>query len=307
MTFRELLQEDELLVRPWVGGRAIWQGVRGWTLQGALPPEHGWHAFRARGRKAHWLGPAEPQAHTLKNRVSGYLAGDRLVVDEAGGDPYAALRPARALAAAERVWLVEPGLERFSRVAAGRPFPGGPLVFVGLELPLGPEADALAAFLDRAPSLTSVRGVPPALDAAFRLESWWRAERERAAAEAAERAAALRAQAAFLARVGSGESRRALAQVDFEGAARRALAVGGAELLDHRPAAQAGQRAVRFRLDGARYACTCEERTLRIVDAGICLTDHETGERGDERFTLESLPAVIRQADREGLLVVFRE
>ena len=45
---------------------------------------------------------------------------------------------------------------------------------------------------------------------------------------------------------------------------------------------------------------------MRIIDSGICLQDHNTGEKGDTYFTLESLPAVIRQADREGKLVVYR-
>jgi hypothetical protein len=46
--------------------------------------------------------------------------------------------------------------------------------------------------------------------------------------------------------------------------------------------------------------------TLRIIDSGICLIDHATDERGDTYFTLESLPAVIAQAIREGHLVIFR-
>ena len=59
-------------------------------------------------------------------------------------------------------------------------------------------------------------------------------------------------------------------------------------------------------LDGRRFECTCDARTLRIVDAGICLVDHRSGQKGDQYFTLESLPGVIQQAEREGKLVVFR-
>jgi hypothetical protein len=36
------------------------------------------------------------------------------------------------------------------------------------------------------------------------------------------------------------------------------------------------------------------------------LTDHRTGEKGDTLFTLESLPAVVRQAIKEHKLVVYR-
>jgi len=42
------------------------------------------------------------------------------------------------------------------------------------------------------------------------------------------------------------------------------------------------------------------------VDSGICLIDHTTEERGDARFTLESLPAVINEAINDQKLVVFR-
>ena len=65
-------------------------------------------------------------------------------------------------------------------------------------------------------------------------------------------------------------------------------------------------------MNARRFECTCDERTLQIIDAGICLTAHyddpdfEEGTRGDTFFTLESLPAVIRQAEREHRLVVLR-
>ena len=62
---------------------------------------------------------------------------------------------------------------------------------------------------------------------------------------------------------------------------------------------------MRFRFRRQRFECVCDE-ALRIVDSGICLVDHATGERGDTRFTLESLPAVIGQAMDEGRLVRFR-
>jgi len=34
--------------------------------------------------------------------------------------------------------------------------------------------------------------------------------------------------------------------------------------------------------------------------------NYRTGIKGDDRFTLESLPAVVREAEHEGVLVVFR-
>jgi NAD(P)H-dependent flavin oxidoreductase YrpB (nitropropane dioxygenase family) len=89
-------------------------------------------------------------------------------------------------------------------------------------------------------------------------------------------------------------------------AARAALALAGAEYLDHRASTQAAEVVVRFRLAGRRFECVCERQTLRIIDAGVCLTDERTGEKGDSRFTLESLPGVIQEAERSGRLVVFR-
>jgi hypothetical protein len=97
-----------------------------------------------------------------------------------------------------------------------------------------------------------------------------------------------------------------MAKLDFGEAARAALAIGGAELLDWRDSRSVGEAVVQFRFQHRRFECVCQKDTLRIVDAGICLTDHYTGVRGDTRFTLESLPPVIQQAVREGKLVVFR-
>jgi hypothetical protein len=69
---------------------------------------------------------------------------------------------------------------------------------------------------------------------------------------------------------------------------------------------------VRFRFDNRRFECTCDEKTLRIIDSGICLTAHEDdrefegGTRGDDFFVLESLPGVIKEAIEDHKLVVYR-
>jgi hypothetical protein len=180
-------------------------------------------------------------------------------------------------------------------------------------MPLGPEEQVLEAFLDKRPSVDDVKGVPPALDAAFRMETWQRleverrrAELERRRREEEERRLAEQRRQELLERLGDGVVRRRMARHDFEAAARAALAVGGAEYLDHRRSVRPDEMVVRFRLDHARFECTCEETTLRIIDAGICLVDSATDERGDTYFTLESLPGVIQQAIREGKLHVFR-
>jgi hypothetical protein len=244
----------------------------------------------------------------LVDPLRGYLVGDRLIADGARVDP----NPATIVHYSERVYLLEEGLDRFVRIKAARPFEDGPLVYVEQEMPLGPEDAVLDAYLDEKPSVADVPEVVPALDAAFRMESWQRSEarrireeEERRRREEEERLAREQRRAELAERLGDAAGRRAMALEDFGEAARAALAVGGATYLDHRPAGQ-GEIAVRFRMLGRRFECTCDPHTLRIIDAGICLQDHATGVRGDQRFTLESLPAVIQEADRDDVLVVFR-
>jgi hypothetical protein len=310
MGWRDLLQTaGETIVSPWVGGRSLRLGERSWTIAGRLPAEHGWYSFALSNRAATCAGAAEPSQDVLRHLVRGYLVGDRIVEDGVRVDP----SPAKIAEQSEPVHLVEPGLDRFARVSAGRVFDGGPLVYRQQDMPLGLEEQVLQALLDERPSIDAIAGVVPALDAAFRMETHQRdqarrrrEEIERRRREEAEQRAREERIRKLFGALGDGAGRREMASEDFGEAARAALAVGGAEYLDHRRAAQRGEIVVRFRMHRRRFECTCDARTLRIVDAGICLVDHGTGERGDGYFTLESLPGVIGQATREGRLVVFR-
>jgi hypothetical protein len=310
MAWRDLLDKgDETQVSPWLGGRSVWSGSRRWHIVGRLPPEHGWARFSIGGREARFLESCDPDLDLLKYRVTGYLVGDRLVPSEVRLDP----DPKGIAESSERVHLIESGLDSFVRVSAGRISEDGPLVYIQQEMPLGPEYEVQAAFLDGKVSVADIAGVTPALDAAFRMERWQTVEaerrrlelEERLRREAEERAREARRQE-LIERLGDGVARREMARYDFGAAARAALAVGGAEYLDHRPAVDHSEMVVRFRLDGRRFECTCHDQTLQIIDAGVCLTSHATGIRGDTWFTLESLPGVIRQADSEGKLVIFR-
>lgn len=310
MGWKDLLQKSETLDAPWTGGRILRRGPRSWTIEGKLPGEHGWWTFALNGRKASVSAPAEgPNFELLLAPTVGYLVGDRLVPDEARVDP----DPAKIVQHSERVWLIEPGLDRFVRVSAGRTHEDGPLVYKCQEMPFGPESDVLQAYLDERLSVDDIQGVAPALDAAFRMEVWQRAEAERRRREAErrrreeeERRAQEEKRQKLIEQLGDGAGRREMARVDFAEAARAALAVGGAIFLDHRRAVRRNEMVVRFRMDRERFECTCDANTMQIIDAGICLTDHDTDERGDTYFTLESLPAVIREAQRLGKLVVFR-
>jgi hypothetical protein len=57
---------------------------------------------------------------------------------------------------------------------------------------------------------------------------------------------------------------------------------------------------VRFQLDGQRYCCVIEGNTLQVIDAGICLSG------ADRELTLDSLPSVIREAERTNRLNITR-
>lgn len=314
MSWRDLLAKpDESVVVPWTGGREVRAGSRVFSVKGRLPPEHGWHTFKVDGsRVATWTGAAEgvdlDAAFGKQKLVRGYLVADRLVPDGAS----VVLDPTRIVEQTETVWLIEPGLDRFARIRAGR-WPDGRLIYVGQEFPLGPEAEVTDAYLDQKASVTEIKEISPALDLAFRFETWnrieqarLRAEAERLAREEAERLAREEQRANLVRRLGTGEGRRQMAAVDFETAARAALRVAGAEFLDYRDTRVAGEAVVHFRYRNRKWECVAQKATLRIVDAGVCLINHATGERGDTKFTLESLPAVLSEAIDTGRLVVFR-
>lgn len=310
MGWKDLLQtEDERVTAPWVGGRVLQTHDRRWTIEGRLPAEFGWFAFKVDGRKVRIDRPTDPAPDALRDVARGYLVGDRLVPDGVRITPSIA----QVAEASEPVHMIEPGLDRFVRVSAGRSHQDGPLVYIAQEYPLGPEEPVLQAYLDGLTSVGHVLGATPALDAAFRIETWRRVEAEKRRREEEqrrreeeERRQREERRRQLVERIGDGQARREMAVLDFGEAARAALAVGGATYLDHRAAPRGNEMIVRFRLDARRFECTCDRTSLRIIDSGICLVDHATNERGDARFTLESLPAVIRQAQHEGKLVVFR-
>lgn len=307
MSWRDLLQTEqniEKMVLPWLGGRFLQLKARSWTIGHPLPQEHGWYLFALDGRRARIIEKADVSDQGLVENPRGYLVGDRLVRDGVSSrcTDYAGL-----LSCSDRVHLIEPGLDRFVRVDTGRFWYDGPLVFQSQSFPLGPENDVLQAFLDAKESVKDIPGVSPALDMAFQLETWRRAEAERRRKEEQERLEKEERRRRIQEQLGDGQLRRQVAQEDFGEAAKAALTVGGAEFLDHRVSGHSqNEMVVRFRLDGRRFECTCDRRTLGIIDSGICLQDHATGRRDDNLLTLESLPSVIREADREGVLVVFR-
>jgi hypothetical protein len=309
MSWRDLLKKDaERSTLPWTGGRSLHSESRTLKLA-AQPREHGWYTFKIDGNTALDPVPADPVLDLIKKPVTGYLVGDRIVIDDTRIDP----DPAKIAEQTEKVYLVDDALDRFARIRAGRIYSEGPLIFLEQTFPLGPEDSVMNAFLDNMPSVREISGVTPGLDAAFRMEVYRREQAEarrielaRLAAEEEARRAAEQLRREINQRYGSSERLRELARIDFGAAAKTALAVGGAEYLDHRQHGRGGtDYAVKYRIDGHRLECVCDVQ-MRIIDAGVCLTDHRTETKYDQHFTLESLPSVIREAINKHKLVVWR-
>jgi hypothetical protein len=309
MGWRDLLAHPgETTDLPWIGGATLTGPVQSWKIAGVAPREHDWYTWQLQGRHVQLQAAAEPNPELLGHRETGYLVGNRFLSDQIGQ-----LHLALPYAAAPVAHLIGDAADRFTRIVVGKIVRHGALFYHSPAMPLGPEDEVLTAYLDRVPALTPIKGVTPALDAAFQLECWHRtqterrrAELERHAREAAEQAAREARRQQLITQLGDGAGRRALAAVDFTAAARAALAIGGAELLDDRHGAYPHERIVRYRLMGQRFECVCHARTLQIISSGICLTDEHTGVNGETWFTLESLPAVVKDADAQGRLVVFR-
>lgn len=299
MNWRDLLQKDEHVTLPWVGGRTLEASDgRLWKMT-RTPREFGWYQFKVQSRTVVSFEAVPAESSILRNVRTGYLVGNCLVVP----DEHRKFK-------LRTVHLVEDALDRFSRVSAGSITEDGPLIYQGQEMPLGPEDRVLDAFLNREGSVAQVPGVSPELEAAFWFESRHRTEQERHRAELEARRLQEERQRELEQRIGTGQGRRELARFDFDSAAKAALIIGGAEFLDSRQGND-GTRVVRFRFNNRRFECICD-LNLQIIDAGICLRaeyddgEFEQGTQGDTWFTLESLPMVIQSAIDQNRLVVFR-
>jgi hypothetical protein len=274
-------------------------------VTGRLPAEYGWYEFAVDGSRNARVGreaDQDPEFERGHQIVRGYLVGDRLIPDNVRVDP----NPEKLFDQTVHVALVPLGLETFSRAVAIRDRDGN-LIYTRMEFPQGAEAEVESAYLDRLTSVDAISGVTPALDLAFRWLSHQRVQAERREREATARRAEedrqrLRAEQMeeALRSIGTAAGRRALAEHDFPAAARAALAIGGAEFLASRPNVNRGEMIVQYRYRHRRLECVVETRTLRVVEAGVCLAGN------DRLFTLESLPTVIREGMDTHRLHVFR-
>jgi hypothetical protein len=315
MGWKDFLEEAYEKVLPWFGFNRVHDADRSWTLKGAEPPEHGWFRFSTPGGRVTTLLdptplPLDPTWGESQKKLKGYVVGDRFIPDDTRVNP--GDDPIKLIEQTLIVHCVEPGLERVSRSSAVVDREGR-LVYHAQEFPLGPEDEVIRAYQNRAENLDKIQGVIPALDLAFRFISFDRLYREKRREELRklqEKEAKERAEKERLNKLmkdaGSAVGRRILAAHDFDTAAREALRVSGAEFLDARPSRNKGEMVVQFRFQKRGFECVVAKHTLRVIDAGVCLTDHATGQKGDTFFTLESLPGVMAEAMRRNKLVVWR-
>jgi len=304
MSWMDLLSNDnQEQTLPWLGGRLVHGLDRTWKLAGKPPKQHGWYRFSVSGsNKTRLLGPGEPDFCFDEGRalVRGYLIGDRIIPDGA----HVEVDPERLIDQTEKVFLVEPGLERFARGLAARGR-DGKLVYVREEFPLGPEAEVREAWQEQVMTVDHVSGVTPALDLAFLWMTWRRMLAEERRRELARQKTWAEERNRFGEKMATAAAVRYSAAHDFQAAATAALEVSGAELLDHRAGRRKNETVVTFRFYEQSFTCLVRTNDLTVIDSGICLEDHVTGEKGDTYFTLESLPAVIAEAIETHRLVVW--
>ncbi len=311
MSWKDLLSSGpKTAVLPWTGGNRVSDGNRLYNIKGARPKEFGWYKFEVSGgRNTKMVGEADPDLDFGADlpKIKGYLVGDRLIPDDAQVVP----DKDRLIEQTKSVYMVEPGLERFARATVIDL--DGKYIYSAQEFPQGPEMEVEVAYQDRKDSVDHVAEVTPALDLAFRwlshqreLAEERRRELERMRLEEEARQKELERLAELRKQIGTPEGRRALAVEDFEAAAKAALQISGSELLDCRRGYNNNEMIVQYRYENRRLECVVDRRTLRIIDAGICLQNHATGEKGDTYFTLESLPGVVKEAIELRKLVVWR-
>lgn len=306
MAWQDLVKKPSVFVAPWIGTQRLLNAVgQSWKIEGSLPESLGWYSFFAEGRKARVIRPAEPDRTFFRNRSEGYLVGDRFVSVQATADMLSPIVEPQGA----RIYLIPPGLERFTRVIVGELGLLGPQIYIEPSMTSDAGQKVAEAYEERLSNLLGIKGVTPALEAAWHLECHLRDQAELARIEIRRRRVLEEERERLAHAIGTSEGRRALAAIDFAEAAKAALALRGATYLDHR-IYRPGELAVRFRLtlgsDPRRFECICQARTLQIIEAGICLVDSATGRRGDSLFTLETLPAVIQQAWSTHVLVVTR-
>lgn len=323
MDHRRFLATAEDQVLPYFGGTRI--DARDRPLRLSQPPESpGWYRFRVQGRRAKVMDRADAPDLVELPLARGYYVADRLFRE--GGK-------------VELLWLVKEPPPSFSPVLARR-WPSGEQLLQGADFETEVEESVRTA-ASEGRGLANLAGVPAPLRAAFAfavLEAISRqlgipaapsevqgsllAVAEQGAigarrvllrlAEERRRYQAFVTERARLQLEAEAARERAWREAEREaelrrrsqhaiGRAEEALQAAGARMLSARPLGN-GLLEVSFAFLEERFLSVVEAASLQVVDSGICL-GHPTRDR---LLTLDSLPAVIREAVRTDQLVIFR-
>jgi hypothetical protein len=298
--YRRFLGSSTEEIWPYYGGPFVETPNRRLRVAGSVEP--GYWRFAVTGRVARPVDPAEAPDLSHLPAVRGHAVAG-----------YVAITGGRA----ERLALGPPDEPLPFAPLVARRWPSGELLFDTWDFESGVEEQAREAY-ESGSTLADVKGAPAALRAAFGYAVLLRTAAEEGVPA---RPAEARAHLASLADEGPPAARRILAQLQAERARERRLAPGPARAeraqgsteraqtsraAEALHAARAGVRGlrwladgmleVRYDLEGERFVSIVEGATLRVVDAGICLSGH------DRDLTLESLPSAIREAARTGQL-----
>jgi len=294
---------SEPIVLPYFGGTRVEAADR--RLRVGAPVEPGWWRFRVEGRRAIVLEPAEPIDLADRPAVRGHHAAGWLFAS--GREVHRiALPPAEEPAPLARI--------------TGRVWHSGDLLLESIDFEDEAEEAARRA-LEEGQGIGAVRGVPPSLRAAFGFAVAEAAGRaldipispREAGGRVQELAEGGRPAADAFLRALAEERRRYQAELRYqevrararprtgrpEDRADAALEAAGARMINCRRLG-GGNIEVRFQLDGERFVSVVNGDTLQVMDAGICLAG------ADRVLTLDSLPSVIREAERTDQLNITR-
>ncbi len=313
MDYEKLLGKKQSMVLPYLGGTIVSAEGRRLRLEGEATA--GWHRFEVEGRKARALEAVDaPESLEERPKVRGhymdgwlFLAGDESV----------------------RLHLVPEDEPEPLSIVIGRRWHDGEVLFGGFDFDGDAEMEARLA-LEEERGLDALKGVGPSLRFAYGFALLNRVSRRlgipvsfsevrTSAIDVARRGGAVaeevlrRLAEERQARARERQREKAMAEAERRRAAWRtrvregapealaeaALSAVGATLLATRRQSGALLE-VTFRFLGERFITVVDQRSLHVYDAGICLSGH------DEELTLESLPAVIREAVDTGLLVITR-
>lgn len=319
--YRRFLGKKEYAVLPWLGGPRLFAKDRTLRLV-ERPASEGFWRFELEGRNAKPVERAEPDFSGM-SKLRGHLVGEWLFRTD-GSAVALELMPEEE----------QPPLSPCIAYASF----GGDALFGAVDFDQDAEMAARTA-LEEDRSIALEKGIGASLRAAFAFAVARRVAKKEDvpispeevrphAMEIAERGRAAvmavieeleRARNLGRVRVGAGrqivdvrravaraDARRAVANLDnAEERAEAALIAAGARLSSCRQVGR-DELEVKFRFADNRFICRVHAITLNVIDAGICLVDHEDGHRGDPELTLESLPSAIREAMRLGVLVITR-